>query len=308
VSLPDGRIASIDLLRIVAAIGIIWFHVEGAPYRQIAYAGLPMFLLIFFSLITRDSGTTTACFLQRRWNRLLKPWLFWSAVYGLCRLANVIHTVDWAELWGMLSIGTLFAGTNIHLWYLPYAFVSGFLVFAVNRRMRETDHIVTVTTAAITGMLILAACTVAMTGQRLPEPLPQWEFGLAAIPLGLAIGRCLMIPSQNLQRTLLAGIGLAVLVESQILQAVNAGGTAISYGIGVPLVCAAYCLETKGNIVVVTLAPLTFGVYLVHPLVMYGLRHSLPWTGQHGLFIPLVACLSALATLVLMKTPVKRFL
>ncbi|MEN6576430.1 MAG: acyltransferase [Phycisphaerales bacterium] len=307
-SLPALRIASIDHLRIVAAIGIVWFHTEGAPYRQIGYAGLPVFLLIFFSLITRDFGTTTTHFLRRRWNRLLKPWLFWSALYGVCRLARAIHTVDVAELWGMFSIETLFAGTSIHLWYLPYAFVSGLLTFTANRRIREVDHVVAAVTAALVGMLTLAVCTVGMTNHRMLQPLAQWEFGLAAIPLGLAIGRCLMIPSQNLRKTLLAGIALAVLVESQILRVLDVGATATPYGIGTMLVCIAYCLEIKGSDFVLSLAPLTFGIYLIHPLVIYGLQHSLPLTGHYGLFMLLAVCISALITLVLMRTPVRRFL
>jgi peptidoglycan/LPS O-acetylase OafA/YrhL len=34
------RVAGIDLLRILAAVGIVWFHTEGAPCRQIGYAAL----------------------------------------------------------------------------------------------------------------------------------------------------------------------------------------------------------------------------------------------------------------------------
>lgn len=307
-SLSKGRIAGIEQLRIVAAIGIVWFHTEGAPWRHIAYAGLPIFLLVFFSLITRDFGTTTAHFLRRRWNRLLKPWLFWSAVYGVCRLAKAAHTVDWADLAQMFSIGTLFTGASIHLWYLPYAFVASLLLFAVNRRMRKVDHVVVAVTATLLGMLTLAVCEVNMVSLRAPQPLPQWEFGLAAIPLGLAIGRCLMVPSQNLRRTLLAAIGLAVLIEGQLLHLFTPGTLGNPYAIGTSLVCITYCWQTRGNNIVFALAPLTFGIYLIHPLVIYGLRHSTSLTGQYALFIPFVVCVSALITLLLMRTPIRRFL
>lgn len=98
---PLERIGHIDTLRIIAAVGIVWFHTEGAPYRQIGYAGLPIFLLIFFSLITRRSYAETAThFLRRRYERLLKPWLFWSAVYGACRLPRPLRPWTgprWAE-------------------------------------------------------------------------------------------------------------------------------------------------------------------------------------------------------------------
>jgi len=55
-SLRSERIVSIDGLRILAAVGIVWFHTDGAPFRQIAYVGLPVFLLIFFSLIPNHGG------------------------------------------------------------------------------------------------------------------------------------------------------------------------------------------------------------------------------------------------------------
>lgn len=139
VSLSAARVANIDRLRILAAIGIVWFHTENAPYRHIAYAGLPVFLLIFCSLLTSQGWRgTTAEFLKRRWHRLLKPWLFWSAVYGLCRLANALHTGDAMSLRQMLSAETLLAGPSIHLWYLPYAFLVGAVIHAMNR---WTSHI-----------------------------------------------------------------------------------------------------------------------------------------------------------------------
>jgi len=308
VSLSGERVAGIEQLRIAAAIGIVWFHTEGASYRTIGYAGLPVFLLVFFSLITlRDSARPAAYFLRRRWNRLLRPWLFWSAVYGFCRLSKALYAANPTELWETLSFQTLLAGTSIHLWYLPYAFVSGLLIFEVNRRTRENSHVVAAAAAATVGILTLTVSAVGMRDLRLPRPLPQWEFGLAAIPLGLAIGRCLSIQSRNLRRALLAGIGLAVLAESTVLGASGSGAMAVPYGIATTLVCIAYCREARSNSVVTALAPLTFGIYLVHPLVLYGLRCCLSSDGHYGLLISLAVCVSALVTLVLMKTPVRRF-
>jgi peptidoglycan/LPS O-acetylase OafA/YrhL len=135
-SLPLQRVAGIDLLRIIAAVGIIWFHTDGAPYAQIGYAGLPAFLLIYFSLVTKQSQAhATREFLRRRWARLLKPWLFWSIVYGTCRVIKAAYTGDFSSLEHMLFVGTLFIGTSIHLWYLPYAFLSGLLIYLLNRRI-----------------------------------------------------------------------------------------------------------------------------------------------------------------------------
>jgi len=98
-SLSVERIANIDRLRIVAAVGIVWFHTMGAPYRRIGYTGLPIFLLVFFSLILRSThADSTAQFLKRRWDRLMVPWLFWSIVYGLCRSVKAFSMMDWSGL------------------------------------------------------------------------------------------------------------------------------------------------------------------------------------------------------------------
>ena len=308
-SLPADRIAGIDRLRIVAAIGIVWFHTTEAPYRQIGYAGLPMFLLIFYSLIARhDAGITARYFLKRRWNRLLKPWLFWSAVYGLCGLAKAAITMDGQGLRGMFTFRTFFTGTSIHLWYLPYAFISGLLVFEVNRRTRMISHATVAVLAAIIGMLTLAACATAMAGPALPVPLPQWEFGLAAIPLGLAIGRCLAIPSLALQKALLAAICVALLEEGLILQSLDLGAMSSPYGIAIVSVCLAYSWETRSDALSTAIAPLTCGIYLVHPMVIYALSHVLSPSGHSGFFIALTVCISALITLALSKTSIKRFL
>jgi peptidoglycan/LPS O-acetylase OafA/YrhL len=54
-------------------------------------------------------------------------------------------------------------------------------------------------------------------------------------------------------------------------------------------------------------APLTSGIYLIHPLVGYGLKPFMG-AGQHpAAFIILAVCVSAVVTLGLTKTPLKRF-
>ncbi len=337
-SLPLERVAGIDLLRIMAAVGIIWFHMEGAPHRGIAYAGLPVFLLIFFSLVTRQSAArTTVEFVSRRWHRLLKPWLFWSLVYGSCRLAKAAGTADWHPLDEILSVKTLFIGTWVHLWYLPYAFVLGLLLHVLNRRISAVNpdvqrrcgpdaqpgriaarrawggHVWVVVTATVVGVVTLAACAVDMAGRALPPPLPQWEFGLATIPLGLAIGRSLAVPSRRAQVRLLLMIAGATVGASALLTSLGFRSMAVPYSLAVVLVCLAYLWPVKSNGFLSAVAPLTFGIYLIHPLVIYGLKHSLMRSGAAGVLaeghyavaIILTTCLAGAVTWGLTKTPLR---
>jgi surface polysaccharide O-acyltransferase-like enzyme len=303
------RLASIDRLRILAAIGIVWFHTDGAPHRQIGYAGLPVFLLIFVSLLTtRGSAGTIRGFLRRRYDRLLKPWLFWSAIYGLCRLTKAACAMDIAALREMVSVETLTAGTSIHLWYLPYAFLLSVLIYEFNRWTARANHVVVTSTAVLAGVAFLAVHAVGIWGHELPRPLPQWEFGLAAIPLGIAMGRCLEISPRELQRLSLLMISLAIVIGCQILNSRGFDSAVVPYGIGVSLVCIAYSWEIRSDILVSSLAPLTFGVYLIHPLVAYGLQQILTPDGSYSLFVLLTVCISALVVLALKRTPIRQFL
>jgi len=281
-----ARIASIDRLRILAAIGIVWFHTEGAPGRQIAYAGLPIFLLIWFSLVaSRDPLPRARDFLRRAWDRLIAPWLFWSAVYAACKLATGRPILD---------VRTLLVGANIHLWYLPYACVCGLVLHIIaSRVLHVADHLV-VSVATSLGILLLAG-----PASGLPVPLAQWRFGLAAIPLGLAIGRCRRMEDPESRTFSLLLVACVVLVACAPLRAT-------SYAIATVLVCLAYVWPSVGDGFVARVAPLTFGMYLIHPLVGYALRHSIAGALDPAAHVVCVVVVSGLVTLGLMHTPLQR--
>ncbi len=302
------RIGSIDLLRILAAVGIIWFHVEGAPGRQIGYAGLPVFLLIFFSFVSKQAAVnTTASYLQRRRNRLLEPWLFWFAVYGSCRLVKAVFAADWSALDALVSWETFLAGPYYHLWYLPYAFLAGLLVHSLSRRMSRANGPAVVAGATLLGVLALAGCSMHMSLHALPRPLPQWEFGLAAIPLGVAIGRCLMSPSRRRRNLLLSLVGGATAAAGTVLGLLGLGESAVPYGLAVSLVCLAYGWQIRNNGWIAALAPLTLGIYLVHPLVIREFRQVFAPEQNYAVFMVLTAIISGLITLGLTRTPLRRF-
>jgi peptidoglycan/LPS O-acetylase OafA/YrhL len=303
---PAPRMTSIDVVRIVAAVGIIWFHTQGAPYGAIGYAGLPVFLLCFLSLTAQRSHLySTGCFLRRRWHRLLKPWLFWSGVYGTCRLAKAACAADPDALARLLSPETLLAGMCIHLWYLPYAFVAGLLIHLLNNRTAQIDDTRVVLAALFLGATALAACTVDTHGCRLMRPLPQWEFGLAAIPLGLAVGRALAHPSRRVRMRLLGLICGTTLAVCAALACLGRYSLPIPYGLGIVLVCLAHGWQVHPNRFVTAVAPLTFGIYLVHPLVMYGLKPLVALHGHYLGLIALTAAISAVLTWGLLKSPLK---
>lgn len=302
------RMASIDLLRMLAAVGIVWFHTDGAPHAQIGYAGLPIFLLIYFSLLTQRSGVhAPPQFVRRRRDRLLRPWLFWCAVYGACRLAKAAYAMDPSFLIRLLSLETFLAGPFIHLWYLPYAFASGLLLYLLNRRIQRINDTLVVLAATLTGVLLLVASTLSLNAFALARPLPQWEFGLAAIPLGLAVGRCLAIPSRRVRGLLLSLIAATTLGASVILVSLNLGELAVPYSVATVLVCLAYSRPGYGSGFAAAAASLTLGIYLIHPLVIPALAHVFPAQGHYPAFVILATCISGMVTWGLLRTPLRRF-
>jgi len=307
-ALPLERAANIDRLRILAAFGIVWFHTEGAPYRLIGYAGLPIFLLVFFSLIVRNARPDdTSRFLKRRWNRLILPWLFWSVAYGLCKSAKAICMMDMDALRGVLSIESLLAGTHIHLWYLPYAFLLGFAIHEVNRWTSRLNHVAMVLAATATGIFLLAAGPLGLFANCVRRPLPQWTFGLATVPLGFAIGRCLVNRSHEAWKLLLSIVVMPALLACIILNWAGFASVAVPYGLAMALVCIAYAWSARSDALVAVAAPLTFGIYLIHPLISFGLQRIMAASQHYASFIVLTTCLSGLVTLGLMKTPLRRF-
>jgi hypothetical protein len=76
------RFGCIEPLRVVAILGVIWFHIDGLPHRRVAFSGLIVFVLLTTVLgcfAAQNSGFFV--FLGKRAQRLLVPWGVWFGVY-----------------------------------------------------------------------------------------------------------------------------------------------------------------------------------------------------------------------------------
>ena len=79
-----ARIDGYDWVRLLAAINVIFFHVSPSPTGFLGRGGVPAFLMIAASIpAMRHQIEPFAPFALRRAHRILVPWLFWSAVFGL---------------------------------------------------------------------------------------------------------------------------------------------------------------------------------------------------------------------------------
>ena len=163
----NSRNGLLDYGRLIAVLGIVWFH-AGAPGARVAYAGLPFFLVLL--ALPSQSG------LLKRAQRLLVPFVIWSAIYALVFTVHSIRVgADPFIWWRPYSV---LSGTSIHLWFLPYAFA----VSVVAPLLRGGLAI---------ALPLLAACLLAALGEITAFPLYQWTFGLIPVLAGFAFRQAL---------------------------------------------------------------------------------------------------------------------
>ena len=103
----------IELLRVLSALGIVWFHSE-TKGSNFGHSGLIFFLILSVFL----GGGQQNSSIQKRAKRLLVPWLIWFAYYGAI---NLVLQKSVIPLNNGLIAGVL-SGPRIHLWYLPFIF------------------------------------------------------------------------------------------------------------------------------------------------------------------------------------------
>lgn len=121
----NNRLALYDALKCVAAFGVIMFH-AGVDHKDVWLSG--MFLFLFFLGYHAATGRATLDYVIGRFRRLIIPWFFWCAVYwGLYAVRGEawmpFDPIDWS---------TVLVGTNVHLWFLPFAFGACVLLASVN--------------------------------------------------------------------------------------------------------------------------------------------------------------------------------
>lgn len=224
----------VDYGQFLAAIAIVWFHVQ-VPGARAAAIALPFFLV----LLSMPNATS----LSTRARQLLGPFLTWSLVFAMLNTAlsvkNQLPPFDWWR-WNMVL-----SGTWIHLWFLPFAFLASL----VSPWLRHP--------LASLGAALLAATLIALDGSPDTVPFGQWAFGIIPVLVGIAFaswGWRLAVTTLFLSTlilflgqpspdtvTILVGTGLAVFVFSNHMPA-----TAISE----------WC------------ARLSLWIYLSHPLVI----------------------------------------
>lgn len=171
----------IDLLRFLAALGIVADHAMGRSLWFVGYPSLALFLILiaYFGVGSwqRHGGER---FWSSRAVRLLKPWLFWCLFYRL--------VLEWRRDGPFVLLSdpwSLLIGPAIHLWFLPFAALALVFVPLVAREVTGRWTLVVASAGVAVlwvalGLVHAQVIDAAWLGVRngLPPPLPQWAFSL----------------------------------------------------------------------------------------------------------------------------------
>jgi surface polysaccharide O-acyltransferase-like enzyme len=247
------RRQDVELLRIVSAFGIVWFHsrVVGAA---VAYGGLVVFLIlsVYFG---GKSGVDKAS-VGRRAKRLLIPWLLWFAVYAG---RNLQHGESAVPLDHGVVAGVM-AGPSIHLWYLPFIFLCLLMVDMVKARVAARPL------AHASGLLAIAVVAASPLWRpvtlALPYPLLQWADAVGPVAMGLFLSSAHALPGR--QR-----VGICALVLACSVAVATRNSIGVSFAVGFAA-CAVVLLGKPTQILpfdVNHLSDLSLGIYLSHALI-----------------------------------------
>ena len=199
------------------------------------------------------------------------PWALWSLIYGAAKLFQALigGTPLAAEFAPYMAV----TGLSVHLWFLPFTFAA--LALAPLLRAGAWWHV----------PLLLAGVLVVMRAGPYPMPFAQWAHVLPAAVLGIwmrgSIGPVWPVVILLVLATGLWQLGFGRGIEQSALASA---------------LCLLALLWTRGPTLLTRhLAPLAFGVYLTHPLVIALLMlagFTDPWI-LLILTLPLSAALSA---------------
>jgi len=264
------RNASYDYARLIAAFGIVFFHVQ-APGARFGYAALPFFLMLMIVMglpaVQKQPFLTYA---RTRSQRLLRPWLIWSAIFGALKLLEVALTHR--MLADEFALHMLITGPAIHLWFLPFALVACLGIYPIAHAVPK-QHLM-----PLIGLLLALALVVhaIRQDQTYDVPLAQWAYVTPAIFLGLGLGL------------------IASLLWAQIVVALGFVGIAWVMGwtdglFQLGLACAALIAcglirlpQTRASDLAAATA---LGVYLVHPLMISVLERTTSMTASVSLAV-----------------------
>jgi fucose 4-O-acetylase-like acetyltransferase len=280
---PRPRNLSFDTARLIAAILIVWPHAAQAEATQrwvtIGKFGTSFFAAasIYFMVrgIVSRPERTLGGYARLRFLRLYVPFLVWSVIYLLFRDACRWWITGYRPV--ALYPGMLLAGTEWHLWFLPFILLSSIVAFPVAQFALDANG-----PPKRRELVALAMAMVGLAISVLPTPTinhPDIEttdfwfaawWALPSVFWGLALG--LSDASMDWlrrggKRTVIAAlvvsvasVAIGVIFGQSVWQKNTAGFAWLVLALSMP--------ESSWQRKLGRWAMLGFGLYLTHPLIL----------------------------------------
>ena len=240
----------IELLRIVSAVGIVWFHSNNSTGREVAYGGLVFFVIIstYFATVSRSTNK-----FKSRFKRLIIPYIIWSLLYAVLNFVGTGQICPHRQNLVSCILGT----PSTHLWYLPYMFGVLFILDKIKSASSKSKM------GTVSGILAIALILLAplWRSQTYLSPFELYLHALPAVLYGVFLG-CYDRINQKLRLFILSVISASVLVMIYVLP----------QGIGIPYLCGFLPsllliredVLQKTKIDIYPISSLMYGVYLLH--------------------------------------------
>lgn len=284
-----------DIARFIAAFGVVAAHAYASERDWIGHLALGLFLILtaFLAVQSMDRAGGRYSWAVRA-PRLLLPWLFWSAVFRLVFFV----VADGPEKYAILSDPwTLLIGSSIHLWFLPFVMLAMVLVAPSGRWITTPARLKLASIALVVVTVPLFALHHFVP---MPEPLPQWAFGLPVYVYGLIIGHAHRIGQVGWPLAAMAVLsvaGFALTDEPWALMPIVAA-----------LAFEGFWRAPLSGAWMKPLGAAAFGIYLVHPFFMLVCYKFLGAEVDRFLATVLTFAMSWASAEVLRRLPVLRSL
>jgi len=188
----------IEIFRILSAFGIVWFHSGVDIGREIAYGALIFFVIvsIYFATISKRNHS-----ISERIKRLLVPYLFWSLFYG----AILLLTEGYLFPKDYNLFSKIFASPSIHLWFLPFIFISLIVIDYFKSALSKEWVVTTIGSVAIFSILL------APIWREFDYliPLGQYAHAFPAVLIGIFFG---LMKKTRISIILAAGILVSIII------------------------------------------------------------------------------------------------
>lgn len=253
------RRSALDLARFIAAFGVVVAHVQAAPRDWVGHLSLALFIILTAVLAIGGFQKAGRYSMRARFWRLMLPWLVWCAFYWLVDydVSDRTELFVWPQ-----NPWTVFSGPSIHLWFLPFVMVAGFVVQPVGRFVTSPRRLIW----ALAGTVAVGVPAFwAHLSAGVPQPIEQWLFAAPVYLFGLLLGIAL-----PMGRAVWVVAAMAALTLSSLVLVAPAPW--IFQGLLALLIFLALWHLPLSGPLPQFLGREAFGIYLMHPfflLVIY---------------------------------------